>query len=84
MIFEPRYLAEDRAIAMIADESVPSHSETEAPRPLQKAANENAEGAATPIDPRIVVIARTIGRQIAREQLDRLQAANDNGQEDEP
>ena len=35
------------------------------------------------IDPRILVIARAIGRQIAREQLDRAHAANDNRPEDE-
>jgi hypothetical protein len=39
------------------------------------AANDNSEKTAEPIDPRILVIARAIGRLIAREQF---KAANDN------
>jgi hypothetical protein len=36
------------------------------------------------IDPRILVIARAVGRQLAREQLGKRQAANDNTSEDKP
>jgi hypothetical protein len=39
------------------------------------AANDNGGNAAEPIDPRILTIARAIGRLIAREQF---KAANDN------
>lgn len=42
------------------------------------AANDNGANARPAIDPRILVIARAIGRQIAREQLHQLQADNDN------
>jgi hypothetical protein len=35
------------------------------------------------VDPRILIIARAIGRQIAREQLDELHAANDDTPNDE-
>jgi hypothetical protein len=40
------------------------------------AANDNGRNAEEPIDPRILVLARAIGRLIAREQF---KAANDNG-----
>jgi hypothetical protein len=49
--------------------------EREPPRP--QAANDNNSSAA-PIDARILTIARALGRQIAREQLKSLRAANDN------
>jgi hypothetical protein len=39
--------------------------------------------AAAAIDPRILIIARAIGRQIARDQLDTLREANDNRPNDE-
>jgi hypothetical protein len=68
---------------MIPDESPPHRSETEAPSPVLQPANDNARAAAAPIDPRILIIARAIGRQIAREQLDTLPAANDNRPNDE-
>lgn len=82
MIFVPRCVPEDRSIAMIPDESAPPHPETEAPSPLLKAANDNGGAAATPIDRRILIIARAIGRQIAREQLDRIPADNGHRPED--
>jgi len=63
---------------MIPDESPPPRPETEATSPLLQPANDNACAAAAPIDPRILVIARAIGRQIARDQLDTLPSANDN------
>ena len=68
---------------MIADESSPPRPEIEAPGPLLKPANDNARAAAAPIDPRVLIIARAIGRQIAREQLHTLPAANDNRPDDE-
>jgi hypothetical protein len=78
-----RFLSEGRTAAMIADESPPSRSDIEAQSPLLKPANDNGGAAATPIDPRILIIARAIGRQIAREQLDELPAANDNRRDDQ-
>ena len=41
------------------------------------AANDNG-GAEARIDAAVVTLARLIGRRIAREELDRLDAANDN------
>ena len=68
---------------MMPDESSPPRPETEALSPRLKAANDNGGAAAAPIDPRILIIARAIGRQIAREQLDQLHPANDNTPSDE-
>jgi hypothetical protein len=68
---------------MIPNESPPHRSETEAPSPVLKPANDNGGAAAAPIDPRILIIAGAIGRQIARDQLDTLPAANDNRPDDE-
>jgi hypothetical protein len=68
---------------MIPDESPPSRSEIEAQSLILKPANDNGSATAASIDPRILTIARAIGRQIAREQLDNPQAANDNSPEDE-
>jgi hypothetical protein len=43
------------------------------------AANDNGNGEARPlIDAAILRIARLIGRQVAREEFERLKAANDN------
>ena len=44
------------------------------------AANDNGEAEAR-IDTAVVTLARLIGRRIAREELDRLDAANDNAPE---
>jgi hypothetical protein len=82
MVFQPKDLAEDRATAMIPDESAPPHPETEAPRPLAMAANDNGGAAASPIDPRILIIARAIGRLIVLEQLGRMRPDNDNEPEE--
>lgn len=41
-------------------------------------ANDNGGPPATTTDPRVVVIARSIGRQIARETIATMPAANDN------
>jgi hypothetical protein len=46
--------------------------------PQTQAANDNKGAPAVPIDARILTIARALGRQIAREQLRRMRAANDN------
>jgi hypothetical protein len=50
----------------------------EAQPPWLQAANDNNGAPAKPIDARILTIARALGRQIAREQLKRMRAANDN------
>ena len=43
-------------------------------------ANDNGESEAR-VDAAVVTLARLIGRRIAREELDRLDAANDNAPE---
>jgi hypothetical protein len=50
--------------------------ERKPPRP--QAANDNNGTSAAPINARILTIARALGRQIAREQLKRMRAVNDN------
>lgn len=50
----------------------------EPPSPRLRPVNDNKGEAADDIDPRILIIARAIGRQIAREQLNAPHAANDN------
>lgn len=44
----------------------------------KKPANDNGADTAKPIDPRILRIARAIGRQLARQHAKRLPATNDN------
>ena len=44
------------------------------------AANDNGEAEAR-VDTAVVTLARLIGRRIARDELDRLDAANDNAPE---
>lgn len=68
---------------MISDECPPDHTETEGSDPLPRPVNDNGSATGGSIDPRILVIARAIGRQIAQEQLANLQAANDTRPEDE-
>jgi hypothetical protein len=63
---------------MIPDESPPPRADGEMQIPVLKPANANHDATPGGIDPRILIIARAIGQQIAREQLDSLQAANDN------
>ena len=70
------------AAVMMPDDSPSPCPETEIPSSRPRPANDSGDATAY-IDPRILIIARTIGRQIAREQLDNLQAANDNRYEDE-
>ena len=67
-----------------------TEDETDAANPISApasqplaAANDNGTDERPAVDPRILVIARAIGRQIAREQLHQLQAANDNTPRDE-
>ena len=48
-----------------------------ASQPLSVANDNGTDGRPT-VDPRILVIARAIGRQIAREQIEEMEAANDN------
>ena len=78
-----RYLSEGRTTTMIPDESPPPRSEIEAQSPLLKPANGNVGKTAASIDPRILIIAHAIGRQIAREALDTSPAVNDNIPNDE-
>ena len=70
---------------MIADET-PALPDDDLPEPPIKAANDNGNGTetASALDPRILAIARAIGRQIAREQMRMLRADNDNDRKDEP
>jgi hypothetical protein len=68
---------------MIPDETPPLRPEGETPIAELEAGNDNGGMGATTINPRILVVARAIGRQIAREQLRDWQAANDNRPEDE-
>ena len=65
------------------DETPPSRAEADTPSAELKVGNDDGGMGATTIDPRILVIARGVGRQIAREQLGKRQAANDNRPEDE-
>jgi len=71
------------AAPMIADET-PSRPDAELERSLPTAANDNVDMPTAAVDPRILVIARAIGRQIARELIETLRAANDNEAEDAP
>jgi hypothetical protein len=57
-------------------ENEPSEPKDPQARPHSASNDNGARGA--PIDPRILFIARALGRQIAREYLKRLRAANDN------
>jgi hypothetical protein len=68
---------------MIPDEVPPPRAEAETPSAELEAANDDGGTGAATVDPRILVIARAVGRQIAREHLRDWQAANDNGPEDE-
>jgi hypothetical protein len=58
---------------MIEDEGCPTDDV------LPQPANDNGHGGASPrIDVAVLRIARLIGRQMAREEFERLSAANDN------
>jgi len=73
----------DQAAVMIPDEYPSSHPETKASNSSLKPANDNGDATVASIDPRILSIARAIGQQIAREQIDSQKAVNDNRPEDE-
>ena len=66
---------------MIADE-MPPDAVTATPEPQVQPANDNGPNTPGPIDPRILVIARALGRLIAREQSSQRIAANDNSEDD--
>ena len=66
---------------MIADE-MPPDAVTATPEPFCQPANDNGPDRPNPIDPRILVIARALGRLIAREQSNQRIAANDNSNSD--
>ncbi len=46
-------------------------------------ANDNGTDERPTVDPRILVVARALGRQIAREQIEEMEAANDNTPRDD-
>ena len=66
---------------MIVDET-PPRSNDENPAFRIDAANDNGPDSPSSIDPRILVIARAIGRLIAREQASQHKPANDNSKDD--
>ena len=70
---------------MIADD-IDSSCDAKPSSPGIPAANDNDKASAVPIDPRILTIARAIGRQIARERMRLQHADNDNEKDriDEP
>ena len=68
---------------MIADESPPRTGSAQEDIPLS-VANDNSDAARAVGDTRILVIARALGRLIAREHLAAVQAVNDNNIEDAP
>ncbi len=49
-----------------------------------RAVNDNGTGAPAALDPRLLTVARAIGKQMAREQLHLAEPANDNDSEDAP
>jgi hypothetical protein len=57
-------------------ENDPSEPKDPNARPQSAGKDDGAQDA--PIDPRLLSIARALGRQIAREYLKSLRAANDN------
>ena len=67
--------------AMIADET-PPRSNNERPELSIEVANDNGPDEPSTIDPRILVIARALGRLIARKQASQFLAANDNREDD--
>ena len=68
--------------AMIDDEKTTEDPDG-LPRARLFAANDNGQVPRESIDTRIFLIARALGRQIAREQLENAEAANDNSPTDE-
>jgi hypothetical protein len=70
-------------MTMIADE-IPPHRQRDPSEQHFEAADDNDGACKTSVDPRLLTIARAIGRQIAREELVSLKAANDNNPEGAP
>ena len=68
---------------MIADENPPRTGSDQEDIALS-AANDNTGLAPIAADARIFVVARALGRLIAREHLATMKAANDNAVEDTP
>ena len=66
--------------AMIVDEKPPSDNASHELR--VEAANDNGPGPVGSIDARILVVARAIGRLLAREQMIQSLAANGNDLDD--
>ena len=48
-----------------------------------RVANDNGTDPRPTVDARILVVARALGRQIAREQIEEMEAANDNTPRDD-
>lgn len=69
---------------MIPDDIPARGAKPETANAELKVGNDDGGVGAISIDPRILVIARAVGRQLAREQLGKRQAANDNTSEDKP
>jgi hypothetical protein len=67
-------------VSMIADE-ISASPDSEESTILPSAANDNEAAQARRTNAHILAIARAIGRQIAREELAALTAANDNSSE---
>jgi hypothetical protein len=70
--------------SMIPDDIPARGAKPETASAELKVANDDGGVGAISIDPRILVIARAVGRQLAREKLDKQQAVNDNTSEHEP
>ena len=68
---------------MIEDEINPDSPDAVPVSRPSRPANDNGPDVKPVIDRRILSVARAIGRQIAREQLDQLEAANDNAPDNE-
>ena len=49
-----------------------------------RAVNDSGDSQQTTIDPRLLTVARAIGKQMAREHFNALKPANDNEAEDAP
>jgi hypothetical protein len=65
---------------MIEDEKRPAGPQARPQDEQSPAANDNESGAARiRIDAAVLRVARLLGRQMAREEFERLIAANDNG-----
>lgn len=69
---------------MIPDDIPARAAKPETANAELKVGTDDGSVGAISIDPRILVVARAVGRQLAREQLGKRQAANDNTSEDKP